>query len=79
MENKPSPKAVAAKLVGLSATVYRVDEEPLRTYCPYCGLETKLTDSQVEEQVFDCECGAPVFIKKVVRANRISEDNEDVL
>ena len=59
---KPSPQAVAAKLHGLEAYVYsRVKESPF-AYCPYCGLEQNLTQSELDERVCQCECGAPIYL-----------------
>jgi len=69
---KPSPRAVAAKLVGLETDLYVPNNAESFCYCPYCGLEYAPTNEEIEDSAYQCECGAPVFLRNHVSFNATS-------
>jgi len=71
IEKKDLPRAVAARLNGLS-TKASIDMDRLSgrkvgaVICPYCGLVSTISVETVYSRVYDCECGAPVFIEEIL-------------
>lgn len=66
VRKETNPKAVAAKLRGLSSDATKFRRHPLwLSWCPYCGLGNDLTRDKIEARYFECECGAPVFLEEV--------------